>query len=791
MDSRLPKWEMVRVRETTKWRYYIVVALVVAFSVLAPVSLLQAQGAATTAGGPNLIPNPSFDANAGEWWSEGTIRRDTNVARGSGGASLAINSGDNGRTGWHTPIRVTPGAYYTLRAYGMSDSAPVDLRLRIWTYDSSGAAINWQEEWLSISESSQWQEQVAEYVAPARASNVIIELANGQDAGPHNLWMDDIYFGEGKVSFEQPSGPRESFAGQRVRIDGNGNFEVNRGGSWEPYFPFGIIPTSWMSSEQAQRLSNQGFNMTFASSPEVLKNVKNATSSFNKNGMMAMVPAVFSSGFRNTGDAQALARSVDELVGSSAASAIFAWWEEPTDGARELKAYPRSLQAHQIIRDHDKVNGAAGSPNFINVSEVGYARSFSDAGDFTGTFRYPLQAGIANRPLGAAGSGFKIAAKLQGSKKPHLMMQVQVTDDRGNIRPTSAQLRALVYHHITVGGKGIVFWWDTQAGGGALKDTDLWPQFPILRREIDTLLPIIRQGDPTWSVDMGPQPALASVDVMAKEYNGESYVVMVNTGDSPKTGTATLSRFSKSPIKGEEVFGKGDVTFEGNSFPVELEPYGTRVYRITTEPAQPPVTNIQPVVTLTVQKASSAFGAPAKLMGDVVTSPDDMGGAEVSVWKKTGSESEWAADGEAVWNPETADYEATRTVSAKTQYQLRVPAPTQDRYIASNIVTVNSRVQMSRPRVSRGIVRRGDRIRARGAYRPGSGGTTKLYFYRLKAGRWALSRVIKVRANRRDGSAGYATRYRPARRGKWFVVAYHEDRSHLPSWSSRTYFKVG
>ncbi|KKL09340.1 hypothetical protein LCGC14_2566860, partial [marine sediment metagenome] len=95
-----------------------------------------------------------------------------------------------------------------------------------------------------------------------------------------------------------------------------------------------------------------------------------------------------------------------------------------------------------------------------------------------------------------------------------------------------AQLRALTYHAIWGGAKGVMFWWEKQANGSKIDTTDLWPVFPVLRGEIETILPVIRQGPPSFFVDAQTQEDNKRVDVLAKEYNGDPYLIVVNTEDS-------------------------------------------------------------------------------------------------------------------------------------------------------------------------------------------------------------------------------------------------------------------
>lgn len=479
-------------------------------------------------------------------------------------------------------ISVEPGKFYTFRAYLRASEVPASSRLVVWAYDAPGKLTTWQEEWWSISKREVWQEATVEYWATETTSDVLIDITNTQEGAQTAMWIDDVYFAEGQAVLEQQSSAKRGFSGSRVRADDAGNFEVYQNGGWRPFFPFGLINNSLITEDKALELSNQGFNLTFANSAGILSNLKNATSVYNPNGMMAMVPAIHWSRFSASGDATALASYVSGLTRNDASAAIFSWYDEPTDGSKPLSDHPKVKKAYDIVRERDRANGTPGSPVFLSMGETGYPRSFGDATDLSGTFRYPLGEGVGARHLSAVGSGMRIAGQIEGATAPHSIATLPATDDAGVTRPTPAQLRAMVYHALWGGAKGIVFWWERQADGKSVKDTDLWPVFPKLRSEIDTVLPVLRQSnEPGWSVTRAQQPSSKRVDILKKEYGGHPYILIVNTEDTP---VKTILRFSNLPSRArraQEIFGQGDVAILKNYLSTTLEPYGTRVYRLT------------------------------------------------------------------------------------------------------------------------------------------------------------------------------------------------------------------
>ncbi|KKL76283.1 hypothetical protein LCGC14_2046440, partial [marine sediment metagenome] len=530
------------------------------------------------AAGPNLISNSTFDENIDGWYRfTAGIKRDTNVYKGSSGASMYFPPNDtNRKIYWTKKIKVTPGHFYTFRAYFRSTNVPSAPKLNIYSYNAAGERMRYQQEWFSVSKSDTWQETAMEYRAMDNVSDVLLYIGDSGHTDAE-LWVDDVYFGEGRVTLEQASSSKAPFTGNRVKIDSKGNFEVNQNGAFKPFFPFGITNTSLVTSDWAQKFSNQGFNYSLGSNSSTLTNLKAAKSQYNPNGMMMMASTLYQTGY----DPESIKNAVNNLKSSSASDAILSWYYEPTDGNKKLSTYPQIKGAYNAIKTADTE-----SPVFWSLGQIGFARALGDTADVTGIFRYSnyLKDGKKQIQVNELGSGFKIASNLQGVTKPNSIATISVTDDQGAPKPTPAQLRALTYHAIWGEAKGVMFWWEKQANGSKIDTTDLWSVFPVLRSEIQTILPIVRQGTPGFSVNVQTQEDNKMVDVLAKEYNGDPYIIVVNTEDTRVNATFNFVGLPFAPTEAIEIFSKGDISFEGNNISTTLEAYGTSVYQISSIP---------------------------------------------------------------------------------------------------------------------------------------------------------------------------------------------------------------
>ena len=232
---------------------------------------------------------------------------------------------------WTKKIKVTPGQFYTLRAYFRSHNVPSAPKLSIYSYSASGKRLRYQDEWLSVSKSDTWQEALMEYRAMDNVSDIRLYISNSNDTDAE-LFVDDVYFGEGRATLEQASSPKVPFTGNTVRIDAEGNFEVNQNGTFKPFFPFGIMNNSLITTEWAQKFSNQGFNYSFGSNSSTLINLKAAKSQYNPNGMMMMGSVLYQTGY----DPESIKTAVNSLKSSSGSDAILGWYYEPTDGNQKL-----------------------------------------------------------------------------------------------------------------------------------------------------------------------------------------------------------------------------------------------------------------------------------------------------------------------------------------------------------------------------------------------------------------------------------------------------------------------
>jgi hypothetical protein len=514
--------------------------------------------------GANLLKDPAT-INGANWSMSRNAAYDATTTRTPGSGSLKISwidpvASQTGAQVQSELVPVTPGTSYTLAAYLKSSVWPTLAYNLIAVYDTLGQfKANVRGSYQTTSAANVWQETAAFYTA--QPGDGFIKIVYGRQDGPRNdgdLWVDDLYVGEGR-GFEQTPSTKDAFNGAMVRIDSLGNYEVLRNGSWQPYFPFAIYQD--VSKKSYQDYSNQGFNCVVFNQfgTDVIQRAKDAKSAFNPDGMMSMVelsqyilPTM--SRYNNLAD---LKVKLQALVKSPQINGVLDYYFD--NEAYTQYDVPKAVT--DLIKQYDvNASGQRLHPIWANTGNGGMARMINGMVDTIGDYSNNGY----NRFLSLGNVG--------GQKKP---LAIGITS-----ATTPAELRNELYQVLIAGGKGFAFYKDSfnLAPNGPLSNLPIWNEIPKLRAEVDKLLPVIRQ--PHWT-GWKAIPSDPRLIVGTRDYHQEGYLLLANPTDQTINGTISLSGLSYLPTVVEDALSGSVVEgVTGSSLNVLIPPYGTAAYRL-------------------------------------------------------------------------------------------------------------------------------------------------------------------------------------------------------------------
>ncbi|MCD6497898.1 MAG: hypothetical protein J7M25_06270 [Deltaproteobacteria bacterium] len=526
---------------------------------------------------PNLIADPHFeDATPwyhyvhGEYQSGQQPLFDPSTSRtpGSGSIRLAyedLENGDSDKVAAHG-IPVEPGKVYTLSLYAKIESWPPP-RLYIgvgyrdedghWTHNGRGGG-----RW-GVSEVGEWQEVVGFfYPEPGDAfAQPSIQGGDSLDGDPnHVIWIDDVYFGEGK-SFAEPPSAKTPFDGTMTRVDDLGNIELLRDGQWVPFFPLCIYADG--SRPDWSVYSEQGFNCNmWTSSASGIRRAKEATSAFNPDGMVSgfqIAQYIGHDGWAYN-DLVDLRSKIQEVKDQGLMGSLLFWyWDnEHVYGDWDV---PVAVTSTIIDEDQDG-NGNRMHPIYALNGNFGLTRIYQSSRqtliDVTGTY------------MSRSVDGFQVQDMVGAQSVPPSIAQIQLG--------IGERFRPSLFAAIAVGARGMGHWRD-RYGTDPVEGRAWWSQLPQIRRDIDAMLPLIRTPHWTdWSLtcDGGPD-----VTVGTRTMDCRGYVIAANASQDEVTMTCHISGLAYQVTKVVDFFSGDDLgTVTDGQFSLTIEAYGRTVVRL-------------------------------------------------------------------------------------------------------------------------------------------------------------------------------------------------------------------
>ena len=547
--------------------------------------------------GANLVPNPNFNGTS-NWYVPSPAVYDATQSRtpdGTGSMRLPMW----GRIDPVATIPVTAGKQYILAGYiKVTSFPPPSVEFDFYTVNCGGGSSSHVSGGgpTANSQSNIWEE-FSVVITPTTTGCMTFSVSRVKpdrqpDQGTQNAWVDEIYWGEG-FGFGSPPAPRVAFDGATVKVDVLGNVQVKRdGGAWEDFFPFCIM-SDLRRPNAYQYYSSLGFNCDGrGGGGSNLTLAKNATSTFNPKGIM-MVTDLSSYMYQcsDCGGWDAghinLTNYINEIKNASARDRML-WWY--FDNEVIFTNWQMVMDSIASLNATDRIPVTTGQrlfPMFILQGSFNMTHGYRRASDgwqapeITGTYADATNSGGA----GYAG-GFDILMNQQNQTLPASIVNANIV----TIYTAPGTLRGALYKFLGRGMRAWTMWRDcyrNDCGGSAnpLHTVPWLPDVPNLRRELDAMLPLIRQ--PHWTNWTVTHTGGNNLHVGTRDYAGNGHLIIVNDTAASKTVTFTLSGLCYTPQTVVNFFTGATVAAVtgGNTFTITLPAVGinsgSAVLRIT------------------------------------------------------------------------------------------------------------------------------------------------------------------------------------------------------------------
>ena len=558
---------------------------VVAAAVTAMPVAVNAEVAHSVRRGVNQVVNPGFAGTDG-WNLVQDTFYDAATSRTPDGSGSIVLTTPHGQpdysfleTALSSLISVEPGKTYTLSAYVKTAGWPNFISPFVGRYGQSmplTAIENTDEVRFGTSQDGVWEEIVVTYTAEPGdgfAQAKFVKRANTQDFG--KVWIDDIYFGEG-IGLERPPSTKTPFAGGSVRVDGEGNFEVRRDDGWQPFFPLCVYSDN---RRPKSVYSDQGFNCDIRlGDVGQFRAAAAAVSDFNPDGLMGGFDFsnYLDSNMDVFRDVGTLTDRLTEIMASDAVDnlLLFHW-----DNENDFERWQLIGEVIDRVKAIDMAtDGARQRPVYALNGNYGLARSqaASEFVEVTGTYFWSSGAEDLSRANGSIGTdGLALIQKFEGQTIPVTFAQLNEVNGAG-------AMRRRLYQAIIEGAKGMGFWRDcfnSQCRSEFPPDEarpidkqEWWPDFPGLRREIDAMLPLIRQPlAADWAVDSSDPEVVHRV----VEFEGEGYLILANLSSEQRIATFDIAEAPYRPAEVVDFFsGTPIIGISDNQFTVAVPGVG-------------------------------------------------------------------------------------------------------------------------------------------------------------------------------------------------------------------------
>jgi len=470
-------------------------------------------------------------------------------------------------------IEVQPGKRYTFGFYFKTANGPSYVGGQISVHDSQGKYLrNDASGFGGTTRDGEWQEYVLPFIAPKDAAFISCQAFKADNTKPCGIvWVDEFYLGAG-FGLDQPPSPKKPFEGAHVRVDALGNFEIKRKEVWTPIFPLCMFSDN---HRQWSVYSQQGWNtIMWTGAAHQVREAKEAVSDFNPDGMLAgfqISQFTFPSGW-GYNKLDSLREQLKEIFdqGLDDNLLLYYWdnennhdqWKVPVDVFDTIK----NIDVNSTRQRLHPIYALQGT---YNIARVHAAKGLIDV---SGTYF----GGKADNSDGVGLDGFEAMVTLDrhhGQTSPAPFAQFNSVEGPGDMR-----LR--LYNSITVGAKAMGYWRDCykacddqfMKSVGPVDKKLWWPDFPNLRREIDQLLPIIREPHWTpWKASLNTE----HVRVGTRNHKDKGHLILINQTTRPQKVAISLQELPYAATEVLDVLTKKKLaTITDGSFSITLPGIG-------------------------------------------------------------------------------------------------------------------------------------------------------------------------------------------------------------------------
>lgn len=467
---------------------------------------------------------------------------------------------------------------------------------------SSAAAGQWQEIVATFTV-PEWVNYVT--VGAFMKYGIIESLIPQSNA---KIWLDDISLTEGLTFEQPPTAkipfiPQQSDIASNkpyIKVDALGNVERCVGETCEDFFPICVYGSGNRRSSPDGAFSDysrQGFNCNMWSSiAQTITDFSAASSDFNPDGMLSSLylsrytglsaygitgierPA----GNSNQASAQLMdyvpenVRSLEDTLIDIQAQGldnnlIFYYWDQENF---QISHWYLHQQLAAKIRQIDNLH-----PIYMLQGQYGLASRYSNTqpivditGSYTNTYlrcayerlndsgaiklhQDLTYSGLEQYcpPYSNGGSEQRLFDQIpSGARALQILDNMELQNQPVVIAQINAAsyktFRAKVFASLANGAKGIGMWRDNFANVNSdAEKAELgywWPNFPNIRREIMSLLPMIKE--PHWT-EWQANIETGQLDYGTRTYDGDAYLLTYNEGHQPTTASLSFTGLSYSP----------------------------------------------------------------------------------------------------------------------------------------------------------------------------------------------------------------------------------------------------
>lgn len=537
--------------------------------------------------GANLVKNPGV--NTPKNWSlvrDAVYDETVSRSKDGSGSFRLVTPLPTSSMAVSENVPVEQGKTYTFGFYFKTVNGPTNVGAQISLHDEKGTYLrNLISAHGGTTRDDEWQEFALPFTVPEGVVSVGLQVYKTENTKPGGqVWADDFYLGEG-LGLEQPPSPKTPFDGAQVRVDHLGNFEVKEGDDWKPFFPLCMFSDN---TRDWSVYSKQGWNtIMWAGSAQQIKQAKDARSDFNPKGMRAgfqISQYTFPSGWAYNDMADLTRKMKDISEGDLNEILLLLYW----DNENNHDQWQVPVEVINTIKKLDvDSSGKRLHPIYALQGTYNLARVHAAKGlvDVTGT--YFGGSAADNGGAGTGGEeGFFVLDHLEKQTNPAAFAQFNGVDGAG-------EMRLRLYNAITSGARAMGYWVDAFNPGlrtefpkvGPVDEKAWWPDFPNLRREVDQLLPLIRE--PQWTSWKATAKEATQIRIGTRDHDSQSYVWLINQSSTPREVILKLEDLPYRVAEVRDYFDDSKIaTVEGGTFSLNLPGIGissgTKVLRLVS-----------------------------------------------------------------------------------------------------------------------------------------------------------------------------------------------------------------